>query len=209
MTTNSPIPVILVHGYGGKKSHFFAVERGLREAGFTSIHAMKYNAWFSDIPMLARRLVHLVHDVRAETGAGRVHLVGHSLGGVIIRYAVCVLGLDVSVDTAITVASPHGGSPVARLGRSVTARQLRSGSDVLREIEEAARPGRTRWVAYSSNLDAIVPASRAVIRPACLRAENLRIVNQSHLSILVSPQLVRSVVHQLLSSVPAHTQVAA
>ena len=197
MTTSSPTPVILVHGYGGKKSHWFAVERGLRTAGFTSIHAMKYNALFSDIPMLARRLMHLVHDVQAETGAERVHLVGHSLGGVIIRYAVCVLGLDASVDVAITVASPHGGSPLAVLGRSVTARQLRKGSDVLRQIEEAAAPGSTRWVAYSSNLDAVVPATRAVIRPACLRAENVMIPNQSHLSILVAPQLVRAVVAQL------------
>ncbi len=153
-------PIVLVHGYGGVKSQWFRVERTLRDAGFTSVHTLTYNAFSTDIPTLAARLVDTVHALRVQTGAEKVHLIGHSLGGVIIRYAVSVLGLDPVVGTAITVASPHGGSRFARLGFGATAAQLRPGSAVLRQIEAAARPGSARWIAYYSNLDVVAPAAR-------------------------------------------------
>ena len=99
-------PVVLVHGYGGAKSQWFLVERALHRAGFGTVVTMEYDASRSDIPALADRLCRLVHELLAETGASRVHLVGHSLGGVIIRYAVTVAGLDPLVGAAVTVASP-------------------------------------------------------------------------------------------------------
>jgi alpha-beta hydrolase superfamily lysophospholipase len=47
--------------------------------------------------------------------ADKVHLVGHSLGGVIIAQAVADPRLDGRVDTVITLGSPFGGSPWAEV----------------------------------------------------------------------------------------------
>lgn len=193
----SPAPVVLVHGYGGAKSQWFLVERALGRAGFTTVQTMEYDAASSDIPALAQRLCRLVHALAAETGAPRVHLVGHSLGGVIIRYAVTVAGLDPLVGAAVTVASPHGGTEWARVGTDATAVQLRPRSAVLRRLESAARPGQARWAAFYSDLDVVVSPARARIRPAALAARNVLVLGEGHLSILLCPRLARGVVEQL------------
>jgi triacylglycerol esterase/lipase EstA (alpha/beta hydrolase family) len=193
-------PVVLVHGYGGAKTQWLLVERALSASSYRQITTMEYDACSTDIPGLARQLCGLVHAVLAETGATQVHLVGHSLGGVIIRYAVTMLGLDDVVAAAVTVASPHGGSPIARLGTSTTAAQLRPGSSLLRQLEAAVRPGRARWTAFSAGCDVVVPAARARVRPAELAAQNVTIPGEGHLSILLSPRLVRAVVQAIVSA---------
>jgi pimeloyl-ACP methyl ester carboxylesterase len=161
---------------------------------------MDYEVVRSDVPVLANRLCQLVRSLAIETGASRVHLVGHSLGGVIIRYAVSVLGLDPLVGAAITVASPHGGVPLAAVLPGVIGQQLRPGSAVLRLIEDAARPGEARWTAFYSNADMVVPASRARIRPAALAATNVLIPGEDHLSILLSTRLAVATVEQLVAA---------
>jgi triacylglycerol esterase/lipase EstA (alpha/beta hydrolase family) len=186
-------PVVLVHGYGGAKTQWLFVERALVAAGYHDITTMEYDACRTDIPGLARQLCRLVQRVAAERGARRVHLVGHSLGGVIIRYAVTVLGLDELVGAAVTIASPHGGSPVAHMATSVSGAQLRPGSALLRQLESAARPGQTRWTAFGGGCDVVVPPSRARLRPTALAATNVTVPGEGHLSILLSNRVARAV----------------
>ena len=199
MGAGRPGPVLLVHGYGGAKTQWLLVRRTLRDAGFTCVRTFEYEATGTDIPTLARRLCAAVRALLAETGAERVHLVGHSLGGIVIRHAVSCCGLDPVVGAAVTLASPHGGSPTAWAGTGKVAAQLRPGSTLLRELEAAARPGRAAWVAFSAGLDAVVPAARARLRPAALAAENVHVPGEGHLSILLSLGVARAVAQRLLA----------
>ena|GEM_PF-1065113 len=196
-------PVLLVHGYGANKSNWAFLSRHLRQAGFRRLHAMNYNPLRADIPQLAEQLAQRVRDLQEHTGSERVHLIGHSLGGVIIRYAVQVLGVT-GVDVAITVASPHGGVRLARYGSYLSAvspmasgLQLRPDSPVMTLLRSSARTMPTQWVAYYSNLDLIVPARRAMILEPELSATNLLVKDHGHLSIMLSRRLAASVVDQL------------
>ena len=196
-------PVVLVHGYGANKSNWVFLARYLDQAGFGRRHAVNYNPLTADIPRLAEQLAVEVEAVRARTGAPRVHLVGHSLGGIIARYAVQVHGLE-DVATVITVASPHGGVRLARYGSPLSAvsplasgLQLRPDSPVMSLLRASARPSDTRWVAYYSNLDLIVPARRAMILEPELAAANVLVKDHGHLSIMLSRRLAHSVVDQL------------
>ena len=95
-------PVLLVHGYGHNRSGWFMLERALRRAGFTSVHTMNYVAWGAEgVPQLAGRVAARVEAIRTLTGADKVHLVGHSLGGVLIRWFVQELGGDRVVDLSL------------------------------------------------------------------------------------------------------------
>jgi len=202
-------PVVLVHGYGSIKSHFLFLQAALRRAGFAHVSSMNYNPLTQDVQTLSRRLVELIDQVLAETGSSKVHLVGHSLGGTIIRHAVEIDGAGDRVDTAVTVASPHGGSPFGWLGFPFgslgrTGAQLRTGSGILRRIERAGRANVeaaahvVRWVAYYSNTDVLVPARHAMLRlPG---ATNLLVKDEGHLSVLISPPVVRSIVAQLVAT---------
>ncbi|MCC5952461.1 MAG: alpha/beta fold hydrolase [Acidimicrobiia bacterium] len=198
-----PTPVLLVHGYGANRSNWGFLSRHLRQAGFGRVHALNYNPLRADVPHLAELCAARATAVMEHFDSDRVHIVGHSLGGLIARYAVQVLGLR-GVDTCATVASPHGGVRLARYGTALselspldTSRQLRPDSPVIELLRSSARPLPTRFVAYYSNLDLIVPARRAMILEAELEATNLLVKDHGHLSIMWSRQLASSIVDQL------------
>jgi pimeloyl-ACP methyl ester carboxylesterase len=196
-------PVLLVHGFGANKSNWLFVSRYLEQAGFSRLHALNYNPLTDDIPRLAERCAQRAEELRSHFGTDRIHIVGHSLGGVIARYAIQVMGLT-GVGVCVTIASPHGGvrlarygSPLARLSPLATGLQLRPDSAVMTMLRSSARPLPTRFVAYYSNLDLIVPARRAMILEPELNATNILVKDHGHLSIMLSRRLSASVVDQL------------
>jgi pimeloyl-ACP methyl ester carboxylesterase len=194
-----PTPVLLVHGYGANKSNWFFLERALRDAGFGVIHALNYNPLRAEVPRLAGACTRRARDLMDHTGTDRVHLVGHSLGGVVARYAVQLGGLTEAA-TCVTIASPHRGAPLARLAPRGTAAQLAPGSALLRALSTAARPSPTRFVAYYSNLDLLVPGRRAMITEPALDATNTLVKDEGHTSIMLSRRLAEAVAAELVAS---------
>ena len=69
------------------------------------------------------------------TGAARVTLVGHSMGGLVSRACMARHGDD-RIAGLITIATPHQGSALAALGQGRDARQMERGSDWLRWLGE-------------------------------------------------------------------------
>lgn len=191
-------PVLLVHGFAHNRSGWFALDRDLRSAGFTSVHAMNYFPFLAGIPELAESLAKRIEEIRSRTGADKVHVLGHSMGGILLRWYVQELGGDAVVDTAVTVASPHEGTRAAHVGIGPTAHDLRPGSSVMRRLAAPAGPSAVRWIAYYSNLDAFVqPARSAMIRHPDLAATNHFVKDAGHLGILLSRRVSRSIVEQL------------
>ncbi len=201
----SPVatPVLLVHGYGANKSNWLFVKRYLTQAGFERVDALNYNPLTADIPALAEQCAERANEVRSHFGTDRIHIIGHSLGGIIARYAVQVHGLA-DVGVCVTVASPHGGvrmarhgSPIAALSPFASGVQLRPDSSVMTLLRHSAQPSPTRYVAYYSNLDLIVAARRAMILEPELDATNILVKDTGHLSIMLSRRLSSSIVDQL------------
>jgi pimeloyl-ACP methyl ester carboxylesterase len=193
----SRTPVVLVHGYRGSRATWSALERRLQDDGFPTVHAGARDAGDVDVHVLAERLVATCRSVLAESGAPRVHLVGHSLGGVVLRYAVHRLDLAQHVHTAVTIAAPHRGAPVARLGRVAVAADLRPGSPLCASLDLAARRDHVRWVALWSDRDVVVPPRSAQLTHPALEAENVLVPSQGHLSILSAPALLEHVSRRL------------
>ena len=191
-------PVVLVHGYGHNRSGWFLLERRLRRVGFTSVHTLNYLPYLSGVPELADRLAERVEAICALTGSDKVHLVGHSMGGIVSRWYVQQLGGDKRVDTAITIGSPHSGTYAAMIGVGAGARDLRPGSQVMRRLERNAKPSDVRWIAYYSNLDMLIqPASSAMLDHPQLNATNILVKDHGHVSLMLSPVVGRSITYQL------------
>lgn len=196
------VPVLLLHGYGANRSNWHFVERRLRSAGLGSLHAVNYNPLTADLPALATWFAGEVDALRARHGVDEVHVVGHSLGGIIARYAIQVHGVE-GVATCVTLASPHGGVALVRQlrplpgGLGAVARQLRPDSPEMVLLRSSARPLGTRFVAFAAGADIIVPASRALIREPELGATNLVIPHHGHFSLLFSTALANALAHQL------------
>lgn len=191
-------PVLLVHGFAHNRSGWYVLDKSLRRRGFTSVHTFNYNPWRHTVAELGRQLARRVDEIKALTGADKVDVIGHSLGGIVTRWYVQELGGDAHVRTAITVASPHEGTVVARLARGPVASQLLPGSPLLRRLAASARATDVRWIAYYSNLDLLVqPATSARLLVPALRAKNVLLKDHGHMSIMVSPQLAVSVADEL------------
>ena len=191
-------PVLLVHGYAHNESGWWVLDRRLRQAGFTSIHRLNYLPLGSGIPQLAERLAARVDEIRDLTGAERVHVIGHSMGGLLTRWYVQELGGDRRVDTVITLGSPHEGTLAAWLWPERTARDMRPGSSVISRLAAGARPSPVRWVSIYSDADLLIrPTSAGRLRSSALNATNIRVHGLGHLSLLVAPRVVKTVTDQL------------
>lgn len=191
-------PVVLVHGWFHNRNAFALMARGLRRHGYLNVESFTYGVVGRGVEECAGELRAHVGRVLDATGAGEVSLVGHSLGGLVARAFVQELGGDEVVRTCVTIATPHGGTLAARAAIGRAARQLRPGSSLLRRLDATARPVRTRFVAYYSNLDAVVlPARSAKLLVPVLRAENVLVRDCAHMSILARGDVIASVARTL------------
>ena len=132
------------------------------------------------------------------TGAGKVHLIGHSLGGLVVREAVQRRGLATSTGTAVTIATPHGGTWVARFGLGPSARAMRPGSDFLNDLGRTELSAGPRWVMLHGGSDRVVPARSAIPDSDEPRVITVRPVDAGHRSITRHTTVVRSIVKELL-----------
>ncbi|MFW3173089.1 esterase/lipase family protein [Geodermatophilus sp. CPCC 206100] len=195
----SRTPVVLVHGFGGNASTWSLLEHWLSAAGFAPSHATTYSPFARCVTDVARALVSDCHDAMERAGADSVHLIGYSLGGVVVRYAVQELGLEPHVRTAVTVAAPHRGTLAARLGRGTVAAALTPGSGILEDLRRGARASSVRWVSYYSDRDLVVRPRSSRLEERALRATNVLVPGVGHLGIIRSPLFLTSVVSQLRS----------
>ena len=196
--TLASTPVLLVHGYIHNRSAFLAMSRQLKRAGFRYVDGFNYNALTDGIPQAAARLGAEVERVLAATGAQRVMIVGHSMGGMVARYYVQELGGEDTVDTVITLGSPHEGTYASYIALGEATAQLRPNSPLLQRLREGARPGAVRWIAYWSDLDVFVaPIGNAKLEHPALGAHNVRVRNTGHLSLLATGWVLRDVLAHL------------
>jgi len=156
------LPVLLVHGFGGAKSSWSLVAHALSARGL-AVHAISYAPVGKSVEQLAAQLVAEVESTLNRTGSDKLHLVGHSLGGVIIAQAILDPRIIGRVDTVVTLGSPFGGSPWAdMLPILELVRALRAGSPLLRRLATTPLPDGVRWLSVTAALDIIVPARRSV-----------------------------------------------
>jgi hypothetical protein len=201
-TAGHRTPVVLVHGYGGNRATWWTLERRLLGAGFTDLHVMTYSPFARCVSEIAEALVQDCVEAMQRAGTDRVHLIGHSLGGVVVRYAVQELGLDAFALTAVTVAAPHRGTLTALLGCGALVAQLRPGSRVLEDLRSGAGPTGVRWVSYYSDRDLVVRPYSARLDETTLRATNVLVPGVGHLGIVREPLFLTSVLQLLARDLP-------
>jgi len=109
-------PIVLMHGMAGftdiaGMEYFNGVPEALRADGY-SVFTTSVDP-FQSVEVRASQAAAQIDAILAETGATKVHLIGHSQGGLDARYVVSALGYGDRVATITTIATPHHGSKVA------------------------------------------------------------------------------------------------
>jgi len=187
-------PILLVHGMVDNRSIFTLLRRGLRRRGFGRVVSINYSPWTTDVRVAAAELAQEVEAMVVETGYERIHVVAHSLGGLIARYYVTRLGGDERVHTLVTLGTPHGGTVNAYALPSNLCRQLRPGSALMRELGEPVPSCQTRFVAYWSDLDQMVfPQRNARLLHPDLSVRNVEMHAIGHMSLPISGDVVHGI----------------
>ncbi|WP_406283347.1 esterase/lipase family protein [Embleya sp. NBC_00896] len=201
------LPVVLVHGLADNRSIFGALRRGLARAGCTDVHAVNHNPVGGDVQGKAALLGRHIEDVCERTGADGVHVIGHSLGGLIARYHAQRLGGDALVRTVVTLGTPHHGTRTARLlSAHPLVRQLLPDSPVIAELAEPAPGCATRFVAFWGDLDPFVlPLCSGAIDHPDLDATNVLVPGAGHVTLVAHRPVVDEITRLLSAaeSVPA------
>ena len=175
----SHAPVVLVHGYGATTDCWSLLGRRLAAESFDQVFLFGYNGLSTGLPELAHALAGAVRSVLSETGSGTVHLVGHSLGGLVVRLATEAGGLWPHVATVVTVATPHRGSVLAWVAPGRTARWMRPGLSALPDPVLAGGPDEPRYLNFYCARDAVL--TRRSARFEVERVENVEITGAGHI----------------------------
>jgi hypothetical protein len=200
------IPVLLVHGLVDNRSVFSVMQRSLRRRGFAHVCTWNYSPLLTDVARGAAHLGAHIERICQQTGYDSVHVVGHSLGGLIARYHVQRQGGDARVESLVTLGTPHQGSVLAHVGPTPLIRQLRPGSAVLRELTAPAPDCRTRITAIYSDLDQMVlPTSSGRCDHPDLTVRNVLVRGIGHMSL---PRH-RAVVDEVAATLAGHRDTTA
>ncbi len=191
-------PVVLVHGYGssimGDVSSYisWAYYVGRLEADGFDTHVITLSdAGMQDITISAAELQSFVQKVLAETGARKVDIVSHSMGGLVSRYYIKYMGGSGLVDDLVTISTPHRGTITASIGPGKSARQMEVGSSFLRTLNSGdITPGYVDYTAIHSNNDEmVIPQQNGFLDGAI----NINMNNYEHATILFNDETYQAV----------------
>jgi pimeloyl-ACP methyl ester carboxylesterase len=183
--------VVFVHGFlataGVLRPLRDAVERetGATTASFTHPPGL-------GIERIADRLAKLVQSFASEDL--RLHLVGHSIGGLAVRWFTTELGGDRRLASTISIATPFFGAPRARLFPGTLAREIEPGSAFLERLRAA--PSAVPHLSIAGGADRTVPSG--ALLPV---GDRLVVVGAGHNAVLYHPDTVQAVVSRIAGAV--------
>jgi triacylglycerol esterase/lipase EstA (alpha/beta hydrolase family) len=191
-------PVILLHGLFQNRSCLLVLHWRLRAAGFDRVVSVNTPAGH-DLQALVDKVAATMEKVRTAAGAEQVHLVGHSMGGILARCYLQLQGGGPHVASCVTLGSPHRGSKLAPFAVSRLGRNLLPGSKLLSRLNAEPLPASVRFTAiYSRHDNIIVPMENARLDGA----NNIEFTGLGHTAMLFSAQVAEAVVTALQGQQP-------
>lgn len=184
-------PVLLVHGIYCNAGVWYRMRRHLAARGIGNLFAINLEPPLAGIDDFALALAARVEEVRRRTGADKVLLVAHSMGGLVARAYIARLSGAERVERLVTIGSPHHGSELARLGIGRCARDMIPGGSWLTRLvaAEEGSPGVPVTTIFSWDDNMVAPQDS----PRLPGARTVALENVGHLELLRCPEVMRLV----------------
>jgi triacylglycerol esterase/lipase EstA (alpha/beta hydrolase family) len=173
--------LLLVHGVAVNDGVWFALRRDLARRGLGPVYTMNYGPPLAGIEHFAGQLAARIDAVCAATGAERVTLIAHSMGGLVGRAYLRRFG-PARIAQLVTIGTPHHGSMLAWTFAGRCLAQMRPGSHWLAEINraEGAPPPVPITSIWSRHDSMVAPQASSVL--AC--AWNITLAGIGHNALL-------------------------
>lgn len=182
--------IVLIHGFFASAGVFrpmrshLVTDTNAKVASFT-------HAPGAGIERIARSLARIV--ARIPSGC-RVHLVGHSLGGLVARWYVQELGGHARVTQTISLGSPFGGTERARPFRFLVGADLCRTSPILARLRARAHEHRVPHMSVVADADAVVVPCESAVFP---HGDVVVLPGRGHNSLLFDPDSITTVVERI------------
>ena len=186
-------PVLLVPGAVGQDYVYWNLfTRRLRRDGFEPHTVVFPRFTMLDLRVSAEHLARRVDEVREGTGAAKVPLVAHSMGGLIARWYLRFLGGAGNVSAIAHMGVPHRGTVAGFTGLPFRgARQVVPGSPFLNELNAADAVSVPTMNVYSLTDLIVIPQLSARLDQD--GAVNRQVTLAGHWGMLVSKDVYRHV----------------
>ena len=162
-------PVVIVPGFTTGPvidTGYIPLRDRLRSAGYDVTVLVYPDYGLGDIRTNSQRLANTIASVRARTGAAKVDLVAHSMGGLVSRYYIKNLGGAATVDSLIMMGTPNYGTSLANVASFLTfgscvgidaCNQMASGSSFLNDLNAGDDTiGSVRYTSIATSVDLVV-----------------------------------------------------
>lgn len=166
---SQPDPILFVHGWNSSGSTWNTMVGRFQSAGYASSHlrTISYNSNQSNV-QIASQVQAAADQLLAQTGASKVDIITHSMGGLSSRYYVKFLGGTAHVDDWVSLAGPNHGTSTAYACWlfSRSCRDMTPGSGVLNDLNSGdPTPGSTSYATWWSSCDNVINPSTSTPLP--------------------------------------------
>ncbi|WP_394847289.1 hypothetical protein LZC95_07460 [Pendulispora brunnea] len=187
-------PVILLHGWAASRKDMATMRDGFASAGYPT-----YVGAFAgeDNIVNARAIADIVDTARRETKAEKVHLVGHSMAGLSMRYYIKRMGGAANVRSYVAFGTPQYGFSVACILAETNGGQMCPSSAFLKDLNAGDdTPGNVAYFAYRSTKD--TPGITRLDGGACF----VELPDVSHFDEPKSPAFLQSILRAVGGTCP-------
>lgn len=157
-------PVLFVHGYSSSGSYWDTMAANFRADGWPAayLHEWTYDTHQSNATT-AEQLATEADRLLAATGASKVDIVTHSMGGLSSRHFTKNLGGDGRTDAWVSLGGPNHGTDAANSCFDASCVEMRIGSDYLNALNSGDEtPGAPRYATWWSPCDAVINPDSSV-----------------------------------------------
>ncbi len=182
-------PVLLVHGYLLNRACMFAIYWRLRRQGFHHVYTVNLRPTFGPIQEIADNLIPRVREIAAHHGRRPVHVVAHSMGGLVARKCL-QRDPELPVASVVTLGGPHQGTYLAAFAISPAARELRPGSTFLDTLPADAPVPFTSIYSLVDNM--VLPPESAVFGQRAIQFTDV-----GHVGLMYSRRVFEAIAAEL------------
>jgi triacylglycerol esterase/lipase EstA (alpha/beta hydrolase family) len=158
-------PILFVHGWSESESLWSTMIRNFEREGWRreELNNWRYNTSQSNV-RTASEVKTKVEEILRRTGAAKVDIVSHSMGGLNTRYYVKNLGGTEKVEKWVSLGGPNHGTSTANLCFEASCVEMRIGSEFLTRLNEGDEtPGSVGYATWWSECDEIINPDESVL----------------------------------------------
>jgi triacylglycerol lipase len=187
-------PILFVHGWSGNGSNwsYFATRFTLDGYAPSQLDLWSYD-WTKSNVSIAQDVANEVAALRARTGAAKVDIVSHSMGGLNTRWYLKFLGGTANVDDWVSIGGPNHGTNLAYICSPFTTscNDMQYESPFLTTLNAGDEtPGTVSYGTFWSPCDEVINPDTSTIVSG---ATNTQVGCIGHLSLLGSESVYRQV----------------